>query len=205
MGLMSGHTYLTDPRRLTFTVSRYKFVSKMLSGANSVLEIGCADAFGSALVQKEVDRLLATDFDPTFIANAKKFHPHAKSIEFRVHNLLEAPVREDFDAAYALDVLEHISPADERVFIQNLVDSLGSTGVGIIGMPSLESQVYASELSQLGHVNCKTGAELRALMSNFFDSVFMFSMNDEMVHTGYEPMAHYLIAVGVVKKSNCSI
>src|SRR5262249_34885242 len=32
-----------------------------------------------------------------------------------------------------------------------------------------------------------------------FDNVFMFGMNDEVVHTGYAPMCHYLwsLAVGV--------
>lgn len=29
---------------------------------------------------------------------------------------------------------------------------------------------------------------------------FLFSMNDEVVHTGYYPMAHYLIAVGIGPK-----
>ena len=201
LGLMSGHTYLHDPKRLTFTLSRYKFVSKMLRGAPSVLEVGCADAFGSALVLKEVDRLVATDFDPTFISDATKNHPHAESIEFRTHDFLTGAIKQDFDAAYALDVLEHISTDNERDFLQNIVDSLAPKAICIIGMPSLESQPYASEASQRGHVNCKSGASLKSLMTEFFDFVFLFSMNDEVVHTGFEPMAHYLIAVGCGKKN----
>lgn len=201
LGLMSGHTYLHDPKRLTFTLSRYKFVSKMLRGARAVLEVGCADAFGSALVLKEVDRLVATDFDPTFISDATKNHPHAESIEFRTHDFLKGPIKQDFDAAYALDVLEHISTDNERNFLRNIVDSLAPKAICIIGMPSLESQPYASEASQRGHVNCKSGASLKSLMSEFFDFVFLFSMNDEVVHTGFEPMAHYLVAVGCSKKN----
>lgn len=200
-GLMSGHTYLHDPKRLTFTLSRYKFVSKMLRGAGSVLEVGCADAFGSALVRTEVDHLVATDFDPTFISDAARNHPHADHIEFRTHDFLEGPIKEDFDAAYALDVLEHISPDTERNFLQNILNSLGPKAICIIGMPSIESQPYASEASRRGHVNCKSGSGLKALMSEFFDFVFLFSMNDEVVHTGFEPMAHYLIAVGCQKKN----
>jgi hypothetical protein len=44
-------------------------------------------------------------------------------------------------------------------------------------------------------VNCKTAKDLRQLMQKFFHNVFIFSMNDEVVHTGFHPMAHYLFAV----------
>ena len=55
----------------------------------------------------------------------------------------------------------------------NLISSLKSDGVCIIGMPSLQSQAYASRLSKLGHVNCKTGDELKGLMEKFFRRVFI--------------------------------
>jgi hypothetical protein len=44
-------------------------------------------------------------------------------------------------------------------------------------------------------VNCKDGEEFRALMLRYFHNVFLFSMNDEVVHTGFHKMAHYLLAV----------
>ena len=65
----------------------------------------------------------------------------------------------------------------------------------IIGIPSLESQVHASPQSKEGHVNCKSGKDLKRLLERFFYNVFLFSMNDEVVHTGFYPMAHYLLAV----------
>ncbi len=40
MGLTSGSTYIKDPRRLVFLLSRYKFVSKMIQDKNKVLEVG---------------------------------------------------------------------------------------------------------------------------------------------------------------------
>jgi hypothetical protein len=65
----------------------------------------------------------------------------------------------------------------------------------VLGMPSLESQAYASPQSKAGHVNCKSGKDFKGLMQRYFDQVFLFSMNDEVVHTGFYPMAHYLIAL----------
>src|SRR5438067_2878676 len=63
-GVMSNQTWRDDPRRLLFVLARYKFVAKMLSGKRRVLEVGCADAFGTRLVMQEVGSVTAVDFDP---------------------------------------------------------------------------------------------------------------------------------------------
>src|SRR5262245_34201792 len=72
LGLMTNQVWHDDPRRLLFVLSRYKFVAKMLSGSDHVLEIGCADAFGTRIVQQEVERVTAVDFDEVFIADVSK-------------------------------------------------------------------------------------------------------------------------------------
>ena len=117
-------------------------------------------------------------------------------IDCRVHDMLSGPVPEHFDGAYAIDVLEHISPDLEDRFLGNVVASLAANGVFIAGVPSIQSQAHASPASRAGHVNCKDEAGLRATLRRFFHNVFIFSMNDEMVHTGFAPMAHYLIGMG---------
>src|SRR5215470_16627518 len=53
LGLMTNQVWYDDPRRLTFLLARYKFVSKMLSGRRNVAEVGCGDAFGTRIVQQE--------------------------------------------------------------------------------------------------------------------------------------------------------
>lgn len=196
LGLMSNQTWHDDPKRLLFLLSRYKFVAKMLSGRRRVLEVGCADAFGTRLVQQEVGHLTAVDFDPVFIADAQARMDDHWRCDYRVHDLLDGPVAGRFDAAYALDVLEHIAPANERRFLDHLVASLVHDGVLILGTPSLQSQAYASAPSREGHVNCKDAPDLRDLLEEHFANVFLFSMNDEVVHTGFSPMANYLLALG---------
>lgn len=198
LGLMSSQVWRDDPRRLLFVLARYKFVAKMFSGMNKVLEIGCADAFGTRIVRQEVREVVATDFDPVFIerniAN-QNAGDQRWNLSFKVHDMLAGPLAEDFDGAYAVDVIEHIPALHEDAFIGNIARSLRSTGVCLIGTPSLESQTYASPPSKAGHVNCKTGPQLKELMQRFFQNVFLFSMNDEVVHTGFYPMAHYLFAL----------
>ena len=195
LGLMINESWNQDPKRTLFTLARYKFVAKMLDGFQHVLEVGCADAFGTRLVQQAVAHVTAVDFDPIFIKDAlSRLDPHWP-VDLAVHDMLTGPPPGEYDAIYSLDVLEHIEPSQERVFISNMISVLKSSGSLIVGMPSLESQLYASPQSKAGHVNCKTGIDLKALFKTYFDNVFLFSMNDEIIHTGYAPMAHYLIVL----------
>ena len=200
LGRMRNFDWHNDPKRLLFTLARYKFVSKMFDGYETVLEIGCGDAFATRIVQQTVKKVTASDFDPIFIEEIHDRRQHKWELDAHVHNMVLEPTKQSFDGIFSLDVLEHVQQSDEDAFLKNTCLSLKSHGALIIGMPSLESQTHASEGSKIGHVNCKTGTDLRDLMKKYFHSVFMFSMNDEVVHTGFFPMAHYLFAVCCDKK-----
>ena len=200
-GLRSNESWYEDPKHLVFRLSRYKFVAKMLAGREHVLEVGCGDAFGTRIVQAEVGKLTAIDFDPVFIEDVRERMLPRWELDVRVHDMLDGPVPGRFDAVYSLDVLEHIEASNERLFLRNSFASLDQHGVGILGVPSLESQAYASPQSKIGHVNCKSAPELKNTMLGFFHNVFIFSMNDEVVHTGHHKMAHYVFAIGAGKRS----
>ncbi len=198
LGLMTSFMFEDDPKKLIFTFARYKFAAKMLAGCKSVLEVGCGDGVSTRIVRQVVPNVVAIDFDRAFIENAKECMSDKWPIEFRLHDILAEPVKHiPFDGAYSLDVLEHISPNKDDQFIANVASSLTKFGTFIVGMPSLESQPYASALSKAGHINCKRQEELSQLFEKHFHRVFIFGMNDEVLHTGYGGMSHYNIAIGV--------
>ena len=200
LGMIASFDYLHDPKHLLFMMSRYKFVSKMLQGFHDVLEVGCGDGFASAMIKKEVVNLDAVDIDSQFINNARS-NPYSNEINFKIKNVITEKSEKKYNAIYSLDVLEHIDIEEEDDFMKFISNSLIDDGVSIIGIPSKESQVYASNLSKKGHINCKTGLELKVCMSKYFKTVFIFSMNDEVVHTGFNPMAHYLFALCINPKN----
>ena len=200
MGLRGTQVWSDDPRHLLFILARYKFVAKMFSGFGSVLEIGCGDAIGSRLVQQEVKHLKAVDFDGIFVQDAIDRADPDWPMELAVHDMLAGPVPGSFDGIYALDVLEHIPREKEDLFIRNALASLKDDGALIFGMPSLESQTYASPPSKAGHVNCKSAADFQQLMKEYFSQVFIFSMNDEVLHTGFYAMSHYVFTLCCGKK-----
>lgn len=201
LGLMSNHTWENDPKRLLFVMSRYKFVSRILEGRSQILEIGCADGFGTRIVQQTTGNMTVVDFDPVFVEEVQGRKNTNWKMNALVHDMLDGAVaKSEFDGAYALDVLEHVDQEHEHTFIKNVAASIKDDGVVVFGMPSLESQDHASAQSKIGHINCKSGPDFRSTMEKHFKCVFMFSMNDEVVHTGFFPMAHYLFAVCCYKK-----
>jgi 2-polyprenyl-3-methyl-5-hydroxy-6-metoxy-1,4-benzoquinol methylase len=199
LGVLKNWEWYDDPRRLSISLARYKFVAKMFAGRESVLEIGCGDGFCAPVVRQEVKRLTITDVDPIYIDDIKARMKPAEHNKFPIEAIVVDIRNEElpgqYDGIYALDVVEHIPEDDEDGAMRRVIKALAPHGSVIVGMPSLESQQYASPQSKAGHVNCKTEAQLRAFMQRHFHNVFMFSMNDEVVHTGFGPMAHYRFAV----------
>lgn len=195
MGGMSKYAYADDPKRLAFTLARYKHTAKLLEGKSNVLEVGCSDGFGSRIVRQHVSRLTAIDLDEKAIIEARAGAHERWPIDFRVGTPYDAKWETvHFDAVYCLDVIEHIHPDDHFAFVRQLARI---APVAVVGTPSLESQAYASRLSREGHINCRSGADLRESLELTFKHVFMFSMNDEALGTGFLPMAHYLLALCV--------
>lgn len=195
-GLSSNITWEEDPKRLTFMLSRYKFVAKMLEGSTKVVEIGCGDGFGSRIVAQHVEKLLITDYDPLFIENAQEIKSPSWDYECKVHDILMEPIPSfNFDAAYSLDVLEHFGLDEEKKYFKNVCSSLRNDGIFIVGMPSLNSQKYANPRAKIGHINCKSLPELRKTCLKYFHNCFPFAMNDEVVHTGFSEMANYIFVI----------
>ena len=198
MGPSASHTWRSDPRRLTFFLARYKFCSKMLTGKSKVLEVGCSDGFGIRILLQTVDFVHGVDFDPLYIEAATQ-HAQAESLNctFSVVDITKKSPEGKYDAAYSLDMIEHLDPEQEHLFWKNVCGVLEPNGILIVGTPNITASPYASQWSQEGHINLKSADTLKSAMQEYFENVFIFSMNDEVVHTGYYPMAHYLIAMGV--------
>ncbi len=203
MGPWTTHIWRNDPRHIGFLLARYKVVAKMLSGKGPVLEVGCGDAFGTPVVLQEVASVHGIDFEPVVLEDAReRFAAEGDDrATFAIHDMLEGPTEQRFDAAFALDVIEHIPPDREGDFIANIAGSLKPDGICILGTPNIAAEKYASEASREGHVNLKSPQALRESLAPHFQNVFSFGMNDEVLHTGYHAMCHYILAMGVGLKA----
>lgn len=184
-----------DPKLLNFVLSRYKFCSKVLEGEKKVLEVGCGEAFGSPLVKKVVKELVCCDYYEPVIKKNKERFKNFSNISFVTHDFNKLPLKKKFDAAYLLDVFEHISPSKSLNFIRNISNSLNKRAILIIGVPNKTAEKYASPPSKANHINLMTQKQMKKKLEKLFNHILFFGMNDEVLHTGFEPMQHYFFAV----------
>jgi 2-polyprenyl-3-methyl-5-hydroxy-6-metoxy-1,4-benzoquinol methylase len=194
LGLNTSAILLTDPKLFLFTMSKYKFALKMIGGQRKILEIGCMEGAGTLLLSSLGASVTAVDFYRPHIKEAiLHIQPLLKNVEFIAMDFLDSPYKNSFNGVVSFDVLEHIDPLHTDLFLGKVYDALENGGVAIIGMPSLESQIYASEINKNAHINCMDVEHAKICMGKFFKSIFVFSMNDEIIHTGYHKMSHYNI------------
>jgi cyclopropane fatty-acyl-phospholipid synthase-like methyltransferase len=100
-----------------------------------------------------------------------------------------------FDTVVSLDVIEHIRPEVEAQFFATVRSNLGEDGVCVIGTPNTISDKHRSP------ANPQNADRLAESMRKLFHNVFIFGMNDEVIHTGFVSTSHYLIALGCYLKT----
>ena len=170
----------------------------MLAGKQNVLEIGCGDGTGVPIMLQCVDRMTCVDMNASIINdNLRRF-----AYEPRVSFLLQdddafSTSSCSYDAAISLDVLEHVPNEAQDTFMNEILIKVQKNAVVIMGTPNITAFEYQNNLVKKYHINMQSHESLRAFFQKFFENTFIFSMNDEIVHTGFYPMAHYLFAVGV--------
>ena len=187
-------------RHLLFTFSRYKFASQMIGEEprKSVLELGCSEGIGTIFLSEIATTVKAVDFDEQTLQWPKNALSD-RNIEFICDDFMEKQFGE-FDAVVSLDVIEHINAEKEDAFLNTLVMNLNNDGVAIIGTPNIAASAYASEASRIGHINLYDQQRLKNLLLRGFRNVFIFGMNDEVLHTGFHPMCHYIFALACNKR-----
>lgn len=197
LGNYASYWMYKSPRRMLHAMAYYKFASKMIGSRKRVLDVGCNEGLGSWLLAKECGYCLGMDFDEEAIICAKN-NFNDETIDFICSDFLAAAPSE-WDAVVNFDVIEHILPDNAPLFFEKMAMNLNQHGIAIVGTPSKISQEFASAVSKQGHVNIYSYERLEKEMRRHFTYVFLFSAHDEVVHTGFFPLAHYFIALGCSK------
>jgi 2-polyprenyl-3-methyl-5-hydroxy-6-metoxy-1,4-benzoquinol methylase len=197
LGRYCAYWFDHTPRRALYYSSYYKFAAKMIGRNKRVLDVGCSEGLGTWMLAAECGFARGIDSDDEAIAVAQANWP-ANKVEFLAGDFLEAAPGQ-WDAVVNFDVIEHIRPENAARFLERIAANLVPHGVTVIGTPNEPGQVHASAVARAGHINVYSAERLEAEMRRYFGHVFMFMANDEVVHTGFPPMTHYLIALGCKK------
>jgi len=197
LGRHWSYNIINDPKRLLFVLSRYKFAAKMACKGMHVLELGCSEGIGTPILTEFSKSYTGVDNDSDSIMAADK-NWGREDIRFINDDFLGKRYGE-FNSIISLDVIEHIDKRDEPVFYETIYANLADDGICVIGTPNITASRYASEASKKGHINLFDAGRLKRSLKEMFHNVLVFGQNDEVIHTGFAPMAHYLIVVGSCK------
>jgi len=196
LGRYLSYWFERSPRRALHYAAYYTFAARLIGSGRRVLDLGCSEGLGTWILARHCGEARGVDLDREAL-EAARANWTGPSIAFLEADLLGLEA-EPWDAVVSFDTVEHIDPARAEDFFRTLGASLAPGGVAVVGTPSLEGQAFASAVSRAGHINLYDFERLEASMARQFRHVFMFCANDEVVHTGYPRLAHYLIAVGCV-------
>ncbi|MFH1593945.1 MAG: class I SAM-dependent methyltransferase [Candidatus Omnitrophota bacterium] len=203
LGRHWSYNLKNDPKRLAFVLSRYKFAAKVGSKDRSILELGCSEGMGVPILTEFAKSYRGVDSDVSAIEVATQNWSNDR-ISFMKDDFL-GRVYGQFDTVVSLDVVEHIALSSEQRFFDTIYSNLKEDGIGIVGTPNIRARAYASPASKEGHLNMFDSSRLKTSMQGIFRNVFLFGINDEVVHTGYTEMAHYLVCIGCNKRSEYSL
>lgn len=192
------YQFMNSPRKVLYAASYYKFAAKMVGPEARVLDVGCGEGMGTWILASECASAHGIDIDGDSIAVASS-NWTADNVSFKKDDFL-ANKTKPFNAVVSFDVIEHILPENTGAFMGRIMECLTDYGIAIVGTPNITSDQYASAVTKAGHINMFSGQRLADEMSERFKHVFMFGANDETIHTGFLPMAHYLIAVGCLPR-----
>src|SRR5687768_13057619 len=121
---------------------RYIFASRFCAGKN-VLDIACGEGYGTAYLAGFAQKIYGADIAPDAIQHAKAKYDTG-NIEFLVASATQIALEtESFDTIVSFETLEHLTAADQELFIREAVRLLKPGGVLIISTPN--KKIYSDD------------------------------------------------------------
>jgi 2-polyprenyl-3-methyl-5-hydroxy-6-metoxy-1,4-benzoquinol methylase len=186
---------LKNPLMTTIKLSRFKFASKLISKKDSLLDIGCGQGLSSIFFSDYCKYVYGVDLLSDFLHHDRK---NIKFIKKNIFQLKKNNFKHKINLITLIDFIEHFNKSQGSLILSKcskLLEKKG--GTLIVGTPSVYSSEYRSKRSRIQHIHEYDGMELKDLCSKYFNRTFLFSMNDEVVHTGFYKLAWFNFVVCV--------
>lgn len=172
---------------LLFHLARYKFISRLISKKDHLLEIGCGTGYGSRFLSDYAKNVVASDLD-------KKIFAQAKNI-FKKDNLIftnDFESKAPYDVIVCLEVIEHCTIEKGLDLLLTIKKLLAPGGVAFISTPRRISN--PTENRKKFHVHEYDFTEFKNTLESIFSRALVFTQVDEMISTHHQNCAWNFIA-----------
>lgn len=188
---------LENPLMTTIKYARYKFISKMITKNDVVLDVGCGTGVSSLFYAQNSKKVIGIDLLSDLIeVTNKKNLTLIKGDIFKTSIALLKKKKISFISCN--DFIEHFSEKNGLKLIKKFSDLLPKKGgTLIIGTPSIYSKKFRAKHNKKQHLHEYDPIELKTKCLKYFPRVFLFSMNDEVINTGFHKLSWFTFAICV--------
>ncbi len=165
----------TPPAKLAIHGAVYKWAQDLVRGL-VVLDLGCAEGFGTTILADSAKAVIGADWDADLIGEAERINSK-NNIEYRTLDCQRLTFEPGtFDVIMNNALLEHVGNVD--TMMAGATRSLRDDGLMICGTKNREFCLSGADGSPLygNHVREFTAGTLEELLKRHFDNVEMFSL-----------------------------
>jgi O-antigen biosynthesis protein len=161
--------WVPDPAMLYEHFHRYLWAARIVAG-RTVLDLGCGEGFGAAILADSAASVLGLDLDATTVAHAIASY-RRPNLEFAQADAtdLSRYSSESFSAVIAFEMIEHL--VDQERVVGEIERVLTADGILLISTPDKDLYRDASGQSNAFHEHELSLAEFRSLLAGRFGHV----------------------------------
>lgn len=187
LGKNWSNNLYNDPEKLSFILLQYKFAAKMASKNRRILELGCGEGIGVPILSEFALTYTGIDSDEQSIISARRIVKNNRC-NFIVDNFIGKKYG-IYNSIFYFDATEASNLKYEKLFFETIKMNLDENGIFIIGIPNI---LHKEGYNRIASVQQK----IIDSMHRLFYNIFIFSLNEGIVHAGLLPTSRYLIIMG---------
>lgn len=159
----------------------YEFAVPYITG-KQVLDVGCGNAYGTALMAKSAANIVGLDYDATTVADNTSRYADVANLSFQQSVIPPLPFGDNsFDVITAFQFIEHIAPRKE--FLRECLRVLRPGGKLLVTTPNIKKSLARNPF----HVHEYTFEEMRQEVGGLTNSFQLKGLNgNQRVNSYYD-------------------
>ena len=119
-------------------LGRYYFASDLLKNYKNVLDVACADGYGTKVLSQNINNVVGIDRNEEYLHIARTEYS-GDNIIYECINVDDESITGIYDGIVCFETLEHLKYPQK--FLQNLYNILDENGVMILSVPNSEYEI----------------------------------------------------------------